>query len=116
MGSPRVPLPCASWCQWVPTASQRYVTSCGGCTPGATPGTMYPPVYPPMYPPVYPPMYPPSTGITPGNMCCSDGCGTNGWIGWNTKEDYCPVACPYCYGHTIDPSAEASLGNMCCTD
>merc|ERR1712113_987168 len=101
---PRVPLPCSSWCQWVPTASQQYVTSCGGCSPGVTPL------------PVYPPIYPPSTGISPGDMCCSNGCGTNGWIGWKSKEAYCPVACAYCYGHTVDPSAGVSSGNMCCTD
>merc|ERR1711998_458551 len=31
------------------------------------------------------------------DMCCSDGCGTNGWYWWSTKEAYCPMACGYCY-------------------
>merc|ERR1711920_371896 len=36
--------------------------------------------------------------------------------GWNTKEAYCPVACPYCYGYPVDTGAQPSSGNMCCTD
>merc|ERR1711918_335292 len=35
------------------------------------------------------------------DMCCSDGCGTNGWFLWSTKEQYCPVACGYCYQGSI---------------
>merc|ERR1712157_223791 len=83
-----------------------YVSSCGGCSPGSAPLPVNPPS----------PWYPPSSGISPRNMCCLDGCGTNGWIGWNTKEAYCPIACPYCYGYTVNTSAEPSSGNMCCTD
>jgi len=31
------------------------------------------------------------------NMCCADGCGTDGWYNWSTKAKYCPMACGYCY-------------------
>jgi len=47
------------------------------------------------------------TGFTPpsvavelevsANMCCEDGCGTDGWYDWSTKAKYCPMACGYCF-------------------
>merc|ERR1712185_627978 len=43
------------------------------------------------------------------DMCCSDGCGTNGWYWWSTKEAYCPMACGYCYyGSAIEAAEKAS--------
>merc|ERR1712185_819902 len=42
------------------------------------------------------------------DMCCSDGCGTNGWYWWSTKEAYCPMACGYCYyGSAIEAAEKA---------
>merc|ERR1719461_1765161 len=84
------------WCQFVGAAA-KFISECGGA---ATPEA--------------------EGAEVAYNMCCSDGCGTDGWEGWSTKAAYCPTVCGYCYDGTPEQLAVTATmevaGNMCCSD